>query len=96
MQHAASIAPGQSEVWTVAPDPTSLALSIVRRHLISQKFCGDLVVVEVLRKGQATRLEVPLGRPAQLVPVHNEGRDPRSVRAAGQPPRIGASLSFFF
>lgn len=56
---------------------------IAFNYLVSQKYTGEHADLEVLRKGQLMKLNMALARPAALVPLHLNGRDPSFFVIAG-------------
>ena len=65
-------------------------------YLISQKYTGDRVRLDVLREGATAELDVRLASPDALVPLHLGGLGPSFLIVAGAPaahahPLCGAS-----
>lgn len=54
-------------------------------YLISQKYTGDQVRLDVLREGQTAELDVRLASPDALVPLHLGGLGPSFLIVAGAP-----------
>ena len=54
-------------------------------YLISQKYTGDQVRLDVLRDGETLELDVRLASPDALVPLHLGGLGPSFLIMAGAP-----------
>lgn len=63
--------------------PATQDVRIDLRHLVSMAFDGDTTPVQVWRGGRACTLDLTLGTPKQLVPVHNHDQRPKYFIYAG-------------
>jgi S1-C subfamily serine protease len=52
-------------------------------YLISQRYIGDEVEVEVLRKGELLKFTLPLSTPRSLIPPHTSNQHPQYFIVAG-------------
>ena len=83
MHTAAQASAEHERCFTSCEGTCRIGERIAFNYLVSQKYTGETADVEVLRDGQPMKLSVSLARPAALVPLHLNGRDPSYFVIAG-------------